>query len=490
MCHLSAFICVHPRFHFEVAMTVPFERPTPSRIMRLLGFVPDAWQMEVLELGSKRLLLNCCRQAGKSTVAAVLALVEAFNQKGSLVLILSRSQRQAAELYHKVAGFYEQLGSRYKKRQTIHELELDFHSRIVSLPCQPDTVRGYSNVQMLIIDEAARVPDALYRAVRPMLATSGGRLVCLSTPNGRHGFFHDEWTNGGRGWHRIEVPASQVARIEPEFLEDERRALGEQWFRQEYCCSFEALEGLVFPDFARCIVHPAALSPVPVPVPEGHTASGGGFEAQIGQGQGHGHVKRPVPSLPVGRKVGGIDFGYRNPFAAIWGVLDRDSVLWLTGEHYERQKPLSYHSQHIPRDVRWYADPSGAAEIAELRCAGFSVSAGDNSLRLGIAAVASRIDNGTLKVLAGACPQLLGEASRYRYNEDPTDRRSETPLDAHNHALAALRYLVTKLDARQMARLAGKKPAAEPAAEDTPKPEKPDRKWLSVRNEALWRRIF
>jgi hypothetical protein len=48
-----------------------------------------------------------------------------------------------------------------------------------------------------IIDEAARVPDALYRTVRPMLATSGGRLVCLSRPNGRHGFFHDEWTNGG-----------------------------------------------------------------------------------------------------------------------------------------------------------------------------------------------------------------------------------------------------------------------------------------------------
>src|SRR5262249_61304346 len=96
--------------------------------------------------------------------------------------------------------------------------------------------------------------DALYRAVRPMLATSGGRLICLSTPNGRHGFFHDEWTNGGPGWHRIEIPASQIPRITPEFLEDERRALGEHWFRQEYCCSFEALEGLVYPDFAHAVV--------------------------------------------------------------------------------------------------------------------------------------------------------------------------------------------------------------------------------------------
>src|SRR5262249_9092072 len=176
--------------------------------------------------------------------------------------------------------------------------------------------------------------DALYRAVRPMLATSGGRLICLSTPNGRHGFFHHEWTNGGPGWHRIEVPASQVPRISAEFLEDERRALGEQWFRQEYCCSFEAVEGLVFPDFARCVVHPPFL-------PEPRASATG---------------------VPTGRKVGGIDFGYRNPFAAVWGVLDRDGVLWLTGEHYETQKPLDYHARFLPKDVRWYADPSGPGE--------------------------------------------------------------------------------------------------------------------------------
>ena len=188
--------------------------------------------------------------------------------------------------------------------------------------------------------------------------------------------------------------------------------------------------------------------------------------------------------------VGGIDFGYRNPFAAVWGVLDRDGVLWLTGVHYERQKPLTYHAQHLPRDVRWYADPSGATEIAELRCAGFTISAGDNSLRLGIAAVASRLDNGTLKILAGACPNLLREASLYRYSDDPTDRRSETPVDAHNHALAALRYLVSKLDARQMARLAGKKSGGEAAGEDAEERERAEKKWLSVGNEALWTRIF
>jgi hypothetical protein len=356
-----------------------------------------------------------------------------------------------------------------------------------------------SNVQVLIIDEAAPVPDNLYRTVRPMLATSGGRLVCLSTPNGRHGSFYDEWTNSGPGWHRIEVPASQVPRIAAEFLEDERRALGEQWFRQEYCCSFEVVEGLVFPDFARCVVHPASPlpTPLPSPMPE-RTNSGAGPDAAVfssgeffgrGHGRGHGQGKIPDPKVPSGRKFGGIDFGYRTPFAAVWGVLDRDGVLWLTGEHYATHKPLSNHAQHLPRDVRWYADPSGAAEIAELKCGGFAVGAGDNALRLGIAAVAASLENGTLKVLAGTCPNLLRRVSLYHYSDDPIDRRSETPVDAHDHALAALRYMVAKIDAHQLARMA-RKAAGDPAGEGGDKQEKRQKKWLSYGNEALWTRIW
>jgi hypothetical protein len=87
-----------------------------------------------------------------------------------------------------------------------------------------------------------------------MLAVSNGRITCLSTPYGKRGFFYNAWAKGGDDWARIEIPAQRIARISPEFLASERRSLGESWFRQEYCCSFEALEGLVYPDFARCIV--------------------------------------------------------------------------------------------------------------------------------------------------------------------------------------------------------------------------------------------
>jgi hypothetical protein len=283
--------------------------------------------------------------------------------------------------------------------------------------------------------------------------------VCLSTPYGKRGFFYDAWAHGGPDWQRIEVPARAVARIGPEFLAEERRCLGESFYRQEYECSFEATEGLVYPDFARCVV----------------SAGEPGVSA---------------PGVPPGRRVGGIDFGFRNPFAAVWGSLDRDGILWLTGEHYERQKPLSYHARHLPRDVRWYADPAGASEISELRAAGFAISRGSNARQAGIAAVSARLEDGTLRVLGGRCPNLLREASLYRYSPEQEDRRSEAPLDEHNHALGALRYLISRLDAGRMVRLRGSGgPAAEPLEEVT-KPRPPERRWLDLGNEALWTRLF
>jgi hypothetical protein len=440
-------------------------RPPAIDLMRNLGLKPDPWQAEVLEGQYPRLLLNCCRQAGKSTVVAMLGLAEALWVPATKVILLSRSHRQSRELYRLVTGFHRRLGAPLLARRTVDELHLTNFSEIISLPCKEDTIRGYANVSLLIIDEAARVPDDLYRAVSPMLAVSDGRMICLSTPHGKRGFFYDAWAKGGDDWHRIEIPAERVPRIKPEVLARDRRILGESYFRQEYCCSFEALEGLVYPDFARCLVPE---------VPRHLRGVGGTLDPQ------------------AGRRVGGLDFGLRGPLAAVWGVLDHNDILWLTGEHYCREKSLAYHAQRLPRDFMWYADPSGAREIYELRCAGFKIRLGDRDVRTGLAAVKARLEENALKVVAGACPNLLAEAALYRY--DPADKGcSEIPIKEHDHAPDALRYLVSKIDERRMARIRKGPTPSEPAAErpvgrQLP-PVKRKRKWLSLYNEALWTRI-
>jgi hypothetical protein len=211
-----------------------------------LGMSPDSWQEKLLHSAAPRVLLNCSRQSGKSTISAILALHRALYHPGSLVLVLAPALRQSQELFGKVAGFYRTLGrpipAQAERRLS---LELENGSRIVTLPGTEKTIRGFSGASLLLVDEASRVADDLYYAIRPMLAVSGGSLVMLSSPYGKRGVFHEEWVNG-EGWERYEVPATKVPRISSEFLEEERHALPERVFRQEYMCSFEETEDQVF----------------------------------------------------------------------------------------------------------------------------------------------------------------------------------------------------------------------------------------------------
>jgi hypothetical protein len=212
-----------------------------------LGLDADPWQLSVLRSPAARMLLLACRQAGKSTATAALALHTALFQAGALVLLLSPSLRQSGELFRKVTWFYGQLGRPIAAEQeTALTLTLANGSRVVSLPSSEATIRGYSGVGLLVVDEAARVPDDLYFAVRPMLAVSGGRMVCLSTPFGKRGFFYEAWITGGESWGRVKVTAGQCSRIPASFLAEERKALGQRWYAQEYECSFEDVAGAVF----------------------------------------------------------------------------------------------------------------------------------------------------------------------------------------------------------------------------------------------------
>jgi hypothetical protein len=221
-------------------------RRDPGQVMLAAGMTPDPWQQRVLDSQAPRMIMLAARQMGKSSVAAALALRTALLQPRSPVLLLSPTLRQSGEIFRKVLDVFNALGRPVAvTAESALRLELANGSRIISLPGTEGTVRGYSGVAMLIIDEAARVDDPLYFAVRPMLAVSQGRLVALSTPFGKRGWFYEEWSGTG-DWERVRITADQCPRITPEFLAEERRALGERYHRQEYFCSFEEVIDAVF----------------------------------------------------------------------------------------------------------------------------------------------------------------------------------------------------------------------------------------------------
>jgi hypothetical protein len=152
---------------------------------------------------------------------------------------------------------------------------------------------------------------------------------------------------------------------------------------------------------------------------------------------------------------------------------------------------LHQQAQHLPRNVRWYADPAGRTEIEELRAAGFVVCKGINAIQAGIAGVTARLQTDRLKVLWPACPNLVAEADLYRYpRPDERTGSDENPIDDDNHALAALRYLISRLDRKfliQFRKSPGSTSVAGRPTEDLP-PESLERQldWLDPRNEALW----
>lgn len=211
----------------------------PISFARSLGFSPDVWQARVLATRSRQTILNCHRQSGKSTTTSIIAVYQSLYWPESTVLLISPSLRQSSELFRKVRYWFSRMpGLVSFPEDNKLSCELSNGSRIISLPASESTVRGFSAVDLVIEDEASRVPDELYFSIRPMLAVSGGRIILMSTPFGRRGHFWEAWSKGGDRWDRFTFRADENSRINKGFLEEELATLGRYWYSQEYQCEF------------------------------------------------------------------------------------------------------------------------------------------------------------------------------------------------------------------------------------------------------------
>jgi hypothetical protein len=224
----------------------------------VLGYHPDPWQESLLRSRSRKIILNCSRQSGKSTTCAALGLHESIYRRPSFGLVIAPSQDQSAELMMKFDEFRGavELPSDYLSTDTKLAVKFANGNRFVARPGSEKTARSFSAVTLLLEDEAARVADALYNSVRPMLAVSNGRHILMSTPFGKQNHFFKIWDEQRDLWEWYEIPAEQCPRITREFLEEERRT--NPWFEQEYHCMFMDSEGSIFSsDLFKSLANPA-----------------------------------------------------------------------------------------------------------------------------------------------------------------------------------------------------------------------------------------
>jgi hypothetical protein len=239
-----------PQERVEVRRLVgPLEmwKADPSLLMTDSGLTPDPWQATFLRSSSSRRLLLSCRQAGKSRCAALLGLKEAILRPESLVVIVSRSEEQAAELFREhLLIAWDALGQPLKRRapKTL-ELRLRNGSRVLTLAHNPNTAVGKSAVRLLIIDEASRVSDEMYAAVFPFLTVSRGHLMLLSTPFGKRGFFWKAWALEP-DWEKTPVRWYNSPRVSRETVEEYRRKFGNRQCSQEYELEFVDTVDAVF----------------------------------------------------------------------------------------------------------------------------------------------------------------------------------------------------------------------------------------------------
>ena len=250
-------------------------------------------------------------------------------------------------------------------------------------------------------DEAGQYARAAWTVVQARLGHKLGRCLFTTTPyslNWLKSEVYDRWKAGDADYDVVQFGSADSPWYPQEEVERARRTLPDATFRMRYLGEFARMEGLVFPPLAACVVD--------------------------------------APPKLRGDRYGGIDFGFRpHPLAAIGATLDRNDVLWLTSERYAVGSSMAEHVAALDKTAQWFADPSGPQWIDELGRAGFNIHKAPNDVALGVQAVWDRVTTGRLKIVRGACPNLLDEAESYHRDEQGKIVKS------NDDACDATRYL-------------------------------------------------
>jgi hypothetical protein len=205
-------------------------------VRKELGVEPAPWQREFLRapLGASILALTA-RQVGKTTAAAWAVAHFMLFTPGGLSVIACPAQRQSAEAVRRVRDILINVAGNEFRTDNVYALELKNGSRVMALPSSDDSIRGLTVDGWIVADEAAQLSNDLIAALRPMRARRPqARLAMLSTAWSRTDPFWTAWANENPSWMRLRATAETISLFSEEFLEQERRELGENGFKREY----------------------------------------------------------------------------------------------------------------------------------------------------------------------------------------------------------------------------------------------------------------
>ena len=276
------------------------------------------------------------RQVGKSFATAFEADLDCIQTPRTDWLVMSAGQRQSDEWMLKalavaraceagLAGTKDAGAAKFTASAS--EIRFANGSRILSLPANPDTARGYS--ANLVLDEFAMHEQdrEVWAAIFPTITNelSGQKKIrVVSTPKGRGNKFAELWEEGGAQWsrHKVTLDDAIAAGLRVDKAALREGVADEDIWRQEYFCEFLANDTTYFPlDLIRnCERIPAPEAPPDAP-------------RYIGVDIGRAHDLTAIAELAaVGEELRLVDLETieRAPFAEqrelLWSRLSRPAV--------------------------------------------------------------------------------------------------------------------------------------------------------------------
>ncbi|MFN0105509.1 MAG: terminase large subunit domain-containing protein [Bryobacteraceae bacterium] len=204
-----------------------------------LDLQPDSVQTQILTETNSHIMVLGPRQTGKSTAAAVRVLYEAMNHDDAVILLASASGRQSGQIMEKALKMARQIDLYIlPPPPKCNGFSVANGARIVALPDNEETVRGFSAPRLIVVDEAAYASPDVFKALDPMLAVSAGTIMLLSTPNGRGGYFYERWHAENSPWTRILGTLADCPRIDADVIRTLRQTMSQRDFEQEFECKF------------------------------------------------------------------------------------------------------------------------------------------------------------------------------------------------------------------------------------------------------------
>ena len=198
----------------------------------------DRWQKELILEEDKHIVIRAGRQVGKSTGVALKAFFYAREHEKKTLLVVAASQRQASLLFEKIVSmFIETDYDAVQEEPTKTKIILKNGSTIYCVPAGRSgySIRGYS-IDLLIADEAAFIGESVWLALTPMLAVTKGKIILLSTPFGKGGYYYECF--GDSDFRQFHLSSVECPRIPNSFIEKEKKRMSKMEFAQEYLGNF------------------------------------------------------------------------------------------------------------------------------------------------------------------------------------------------------------------------------------------------------------